>query len=238
MSSSTSHLPDHDQLALLGELTVGLAHDLRNVQNGLYLRLQRLERLAGPHAPEVTALAAEMKRDVLVGVELLDRITSFGKDAHTGHVTTVDLDRLTVDACALARARIPPLGLARARIFTELGDPPTVTGLRAEIESAIVNLVVNAVDAVPSTGPIVVRTGTDEERVWVEVSDHGPGIDPSVRDHLFEGFHTTKGDRGSGLGLPSVAECARSHGGDVRISSIPGEGTTVRLSLSGLRRSS
>lgn len=236
MTNPTSQLEEQLRLALLGELTVGLAHDLRNVQNGLYLRLQQLERIA-PLAPKVASLAAEMKRDVLVGVELLNRVTAFGKNAHADRPSPVDLNRLTVDACALACARVPKAGLARARIVTELGAPPTVCGLRGEIESAILNLLVNAVDAVPSTGPIVVRTGAAEEQVWVEVIDHGPGFEPDAQDHLFEPFHTTKGDRGSGLGLSSVAACARRHGGDVHVSSAPGGGATVRLCLGEFRRS-
>jgi signal transduction histidine kinase len=91
------------------------------------------------------------------------------------------------------------------------------------------NLLVNAIDAMPKGGHIVVRTSLDQAGALLEVTDDGPGIPQEVADHVFEPFFTTKGDAGTGLGLAMVTSCAERYGGRVLLRTAPGEGTTVGL---------
>jgi signal transduction histidine kinase len=107
-----------------------------------------------------------------------------------------------------------------------------------EIVSALVNLVVNSIDAMaPSrangtAGTITVRSGESADgMVWVEVSDDGPGMPPEVAKRVFEPFFTTKGQEGTGLGLAMVYATMQRHSGSVTVDTTPGRGTTFRLSL-------
>jgi len=101
----------------------------------------------------------------------------------------------------------------------------------AELIAAVVNLVVNAIDAMQEQGEsITVATGRDDQgRAWVRVRDDGPGMPPEVARRVFEPFFSTKGESGTGLGLANVYAFARRHGGDVTLESSPGEGATFTI---------
>jgi CheY-like chemotaxis protein/anti-sigma regulatory factor (Ser/Thr protein kinase) len=109
------------------------------------------------------------------------------------------------------------------------GLPPAL-GIGNEIREALVNLVFNAVDAMPEGGRLVIRTLPGEtDRVCVEVTDTGTGMDADTRRRCLEPFFTTKGEQGTGLGLALVYGVMQRHGGEIEIESTPGAGTTVRL---------
>jgi CheY-like chemotaxis protein/anti-sigma regulatory factor (Ser/Thr protein kinase) len=113
-------------------------------------------------------------------------------------------------------------------------------GVESEIREALINLVFNAVDALPNGGRITLRTrldpsGADEsraERACVEVTDTGVGMDADTRARCLEPFFTTKGERGTGLGLAMVYGMVQRHSAQIEIDSAPGSGTTVRLGFS------
>jgi CheY-like chemotaxis protein len=106
-----------------------------------------------------------------------------------------------------------------------------IVGWPGSLRQALTNLVLNAVDALPEGGTIVLRSRRDGENVVVEVVDSGVGMAADVRARALKPFFTTKGDRGTGLGLAQVFGIAERHRGWVAISSSPGQGTTIRLSL-------
>jgi CheY-like chemotaxis protein/anti-sigma regulatory factor (Ser/Thr protein kinase) len=126
---------------------------------------------------------------------------------------------------------------------TELApDLPPIMGAESELREALTNLVINAVDAMPKGGTLVIATkvtesasdgdeATAERRVHVEVRDTGNGMDDDTRRRCLEPFYTTKGERGTGLGLAMVYGTVRRHSGDIEIESAIGKGTTVRLSF-------
>jgi CheY-like chemotaxis protein len=105
----------------------------------------------------------------------------------------------------------------------------TTVGLPGEIREALLNLVQNALDAMPDGGTLSVETGCLDADVWVQVSDTGIGMTEDVRDRAFEPFFTTKGSGGSGLGLSEVYGIMKRHRGRAEIHSTLGFGTTVRL---------
>jgi signal transduction histidine kinase len=106
------------------------------------------------------------------------------------------------------------------------------SGAKSEIREALTNLVFNAVDAMPQGGRLTLRTRSlAADKVCVEVSDTGVGMDEETRRRCLEPFFTTKGERGTGLGLAMVYGVMQRHGGDLEIESRPGDGTTVRLSF-------
>jgi CheY-like chemotaxis protein len=113
---------------------------------------------------------------------------------------------------------------------------PAVSGIESEIREALTNLVFNAIDAMPEGGTLTVRTrsaqsGASVSHVQLEVADSGIGMDEATRRHCLEPFFTTKGERGTGLGLAMVYGVAKRHNAQIELDSAPGQGTTARLSF-------
>jgi CheY-like chemotaxis protein len=127
------------------------------------------------------------------------------------------------------------------QVHTDLsGELPMIMGVASEIRDALTNLVFNAVDAMPQGGTLSLRTATRAynvvgtgntaaEHVLVEVRDTGTGMDEITRRRCLEPFYTTKGERGTGLGLAMVYGMARRHSAELEIESAPNAGTAVRL---------
>ncbi len=218
---------DAENLRLLGCVTAGVCHDLRNIFNGLSLQLRVLSR-AG--SVEDRGTLDELGRSVSHGVELLDRI----RELAGGHVqpkVEIDLGLLAAEACELSKMRIRFAGQATLVLRLAPEPRPRVVANPGEVLSAVMNLVLNAVDATPPGGTVVVTTGDDQRGAWVSVSDEGPGIPAAVRRQIFEPFFSTKGAGGTGLGLTRVLECAHRHGGSVELETTVGRGTTFTLRL-------
>ena len=116
---------------------------------------------------------------------------------------------------------------ARTELAAQL---PPITGSQSEMREAMTNLVLNAADAMPEGGTMTLRTrGTPQGEVIIEVCDTGVGMDEDSRRRCLEPFFTTKGERGTGLGLAMVYGIAQRHGALLEIDSEPGWGTTVRM---------
>jgi signal transduction histidine kinase len=213
---------------LLGLCAVGMAHDLRNVLNAIFLHVQVLERADLQDRATVTASVAQLRKSVVIGAELLDRIRDFARGSDRGGAW-VDLNEVLAASCELVKLRVPVEGVERSTISREPGAVCPVIGKRGEIVSAVMNLLLNALDAKPHGGHIKVRTGSTSREAWIEVVDDGPGIPAAVRGRMFEPFFTTKGTAGTGLGLASVADCARHHRGTVRVHTAPGRGTSIAI---------
>jgi CheY-like chemotaxis protein/anti-sigma regulatory factor (Ser/Thr protein kinase) len=161
-------------------------------------------------------------------------------------LTPVAVNRLLQQVIDLTRARWRDMPLQQGMVIqmqTELApDLPAIMGAESEIREALTNLVFNAVDAMPNGGTLTLRTKITEgaqdslktaapHRVQVEVSDTGIGMDEETRRRCLEPFFTTKGERGTGLGLAMVYGMAQRHSAEIEIESIVGRGTTVRLSF-------
>jgi CheY-like chemotaxis protein/anti-sigma regulatory factor (Ser/Thr protein kinase) len=106
-----------------------------------------------------------------------------------------------------------------------------VMAVEGEVREALTNLFLNAFDAMPQGGTLTLRTRTVRGMVQVEVSDTGTGMDEETRRRCLEPFYTTKGERGTGLGLAMVFGVAERHSADLEIESVPGKGTTFRLTF-------
>jgi CheY-like chemotaxis protein len=149
----------------------------------------------------------------------------------------VSLNEVAQHAIDLTRARwsdIAQRGGITIRTALEL-DPtqPSLWGIASEVRESIVNLIFNAVDAMPGGGTLTLRTyrarsgSNSHERSFISVSDDGVGMDDDLRSRCLEPFVTTKGERGTGLGLALVYGVVQRHEGSIDISSAPGAGTTV-----------
>ncbi|MES2940034.1 MAG: ATP-binding protein [Pseudomonadota bacterium] len=224
------------KLEALGRLTGGIAHDFNNVLQTLTSGLQTLKRQA-PEAQQ--ALLGRCQRAVARGTELARQLMAFGRVQEVRRETLDTTARLS-DMRALLNGALPT--------HTQL-DYDLVPGLwpvavdPAQLELALLNLVINARDAMPAGGSVVLR-GSNEtvaaprpdlaagDYVVLTLSDTGEGMKPEVMAHALDPFYTTKEvGRGSGMGLPQAYGFARQNGGTLALESEPGQGTTVRLYL-------
>jgi signal transduction histidine kinase len=237
-----------EKLRALGQMAAGVSHDLRNILNPLSLHIQVITRAIDRGETESAKESAlEMKQVLQRGLATLERLRDFSRQSKEAKTELVDLDHLAREAAAIGKSRAGSGqrgGSGRTpKIIEELSSPTPVNAMSAEVVSALVNLVVNAVDAMndptaatttttpPGQGQITLRSGEDGENSWIEVGDDGPGMPADVAKRIFEPFFTTKGTEGTGLGLAMVYATMQRHGGTVTVKTQPGQGTTFRLSF-------
>jgi signal transduction histidine kinase len=224
-----------EKLRALGQMAAGVSHDLKNILNPLSLHLQVITRsLDRGNTPDAKESAIEMKEVLQRGLQTLERLRDFSRQSKEAKSELVEVDKLAREALAIGKARAASGGGRLPKVKDELTSPQGVMAVSGEIVSALVNLVVNAIDAMSgngAAGTITLRSGEDERGAWIEVGDDGPGMAPEVATRVFEPFFTTKGQEGTGLGLAMVYATMQRHGGTVTVDTAPGKGTRFRLSL-------
>lgn len=215
-----------EKLRALGQMAAGVAHDLKNILNPLSLQLQILQRLVRKDPAAMESITA-MRSVVVRGVETIDRLRGFSQQSPVGGRAAVDLDKLAREAIGIAQAK----GRSGVRydIVDRLSDPPPVPLPASECVTVLVNLLVNAIDAMPGGGTIEVASGATEGGSWVRIADDGPGMSPEVEQRVFEPFFTTKGDEGTGLGLAMVYSFVQRHRGRLTLQTAPGEGAAFTV---------
>jgi signal transduction histidine kinase len=224
-----------ERRATLGTLAGGVGHELRNIAQIQVAAIDEL--LAALSSNEdVTALVRTLLPDL---ERVAEHITEHGKRlmqlARPGpdHVGPIDLNTVVEDVIAMLRGAGK---VRRLEVVIQVGpEPLIVTVNRTRIEQILVNLVVNAVDAIgENNGTITVdvHPSTDGKRVVCEVSDTGNGISPEDLTKIFQPFFTTKPeDKGTGLGLPVARGIVESYGGTLVATSTVGVGTTFTFDL-------
>jgi signal transduction histidine kinase len=232
LRASQEALARTEKLRALGQMAAGVSHDLKNMLNPLSLHLQFIDRaIDRGDTADVKDSVKEMKQVLTRGVQTVERLRDYSRQSPESRAEAINLDTLAHEASEIARPRMSARGGRLNRIKEELGSAPLVMGRSGEIVSALVNLIVNAIDAMPNGGTITLRTGQTETGSWVSVHDDGPGMPPDVERRVFEPFFTTKGEEGTGLGLAMVYACMQRHDGSVRLETVPGLGTTFTLSF-------
>jgi len=223
-----------ERRATLGTLAGGVGHELRNIAQIQVAAVDELgEALSA--GEDVTPLARQLLGDLeRVG----DHIAAHGQRlmqlARPGpdRVAPIDVRKIVDEAIAMLRGAGK---LRRVEVAVEIAAPLEVTVNRTRIEQILVNLIVNAVDAIGENGgriTIDIRPSADEGRVVFRVTDTGSGIPPEQLDQVFEPFFTTKPeDRGTGLGLPVARGIVESYGGTLTATSKVGSGTTFTFDL-------
>src|SRR5262252_1038674 len=224
------------QISLVGELAAGLAHEVKNPLEGIQGAVDILIRRRDPNDPEREALEGirhEVTRIDATGRALLDRARPRALNARMTSLT-----ELVLKAVNVARSQAIGAAVRGRRIQVEFGAPADDIVLEADppqIEDAVLNLNINAIEAIEEKGRITVNVRQEEneetgEEAVIEVVDNGQGISPENLGRIFNPFFTTtKG--GTGLGLPAVRRIARAHGGRVEAASTPGQGSTFRIHL-------
>jgi signal transduction histidine kinase len=220
------------RLAAMGELAAGIAHEINNPLGGLQNAVQRLQAGGLSAAKEAEYLGLLERGLARIGgiVQKLLRFTP----RELSHAP-VDLADVASDAVDLLRHRADRQGVA---LEVRSGDEPyALLGARNELGQALLNLLVNALDALeeggthdPDGARILVMLSKDAEHVRLAVKDNGPGVPKEELGSLADLFYTTKDvGKGSGLGLALVHNTAVSHGGSLELSSEPGRGFSAEL---------
>ena len=218
------------KMEAIGRLTGGIAHDFNNLLHVVSMNLELLARVAPE--PKVEKIAAQARRAVGRGSKLTGQLLSFARAQSL-------LPRLTdVNALLLGMQELITVSAGAAvRLEFDLCDGPAWAKLDpSQLEMAVLNLVVNAKDAMQGSGRITVATRLDDRlddrRVVVSVADEGAGIPAHLLSKVFDPFFTTKPlGSGTGLGLSQVYGFAEQSGGAARIMSEPGRGTTVEIAF-------
>jgi nitrogen fixation negative regulator NifL len=226
-----------ERLRALGTMASGIAHDFNNALAAILgfteLLCSRPENLADT---KKTLRYLQMMNTAAQDAGIVvNRLREFYRQREEGEVfAPVDLNKLIEQAVSLTQPRWKNQAEIKGvtiRVVTELEPIRPVAGSEADLREAFTNLIFNAVDAMPQGGTITMRTRSASSRVIMEVADTGTGMTEEVRQRCLEPFFTTKGDRGTGLGLSMVYGILQRHLGSVEIETALGKGTTFRLSL-------
>ena len=234
LQDTQKKMMERERLNAMGQMASGIAHDINNtlVPITLYVEslLEREEDLserARRYLSIIQSAAHDIERTTM-------RMRMFYKkrEQEEEHVE-IDLSTIFRDVIDLTRPRwetMPQkLGIV-VRITTDVPDPcPRITGDPSELREALVNLVFNAIDAMPEGGAVTLSVVPNEGAIAIHVTDTGTGMTKEQIEHAFEPFYTTKGEKGTGLGLAMVFGVMSRHAGTVDIQSDEGKGTTVRL---------
>jgi signal transduction histidine kinase len=236
-------LIQQERLSALGQMASGIAHDINNAISPISLYTESLLE----HETNLSAGARDrlvtMQRAIDDVAQTVARMREFYRPRESElNLMEVELNTLVQQVIALTRARWSDQPQRRGimiELQTQLApDIPDIRGIENEIRDAVTNLIFNAVDAMPEGGVIKVCTSvltsptendTSKQHVRLEVRDTGIGMDEETRRRCLEPFFTTKGNRGTGLGLAMVYGMAQRHGAALEIDSKPGDGTTMRL---------
>ena len=222
-----------EKLSALGELASGVAHDFNNTLAGI---LGRAQLLLGTKDPErIEAGLKLIIKTAKDGAKTIKRIQDFARQRRDHDFQPVSVDQLLLDVREITRPRWKSRAESEGiHISLELqlgSDEARVMGDESELREVLVNLVFNAVDAMPQGGALMLSTRESAGTVEIAVADNGTGMAEEVRSRVFDPFFTTKGKAGMGLGLAVSYGIIRRHEGNVDVESELGKGTTFRIKL-------
>ncbi|HKW95720.1 MAG TPA: GAF domain-containing protein [Methylomirabilota bacterium] len=240
------HIIEQERLNAVGKMASGLAHDFNNalvpISGYAEMLLEHQEILQDP------AKATKYLKLIMTGVEdaasVVSRLREFYRKREEGETyRPLSLNQMVEQAVALTRPKWRDEALGSGRtilVEADMRPVPRILGSESEVRELLTNLIFNAVDAMPEGGTIRLRTGLRDAaasedprapQVFLEVSDTGTGMTEDVRRRCLEPFFSTKGERGTGLGLPMVYGIVKRHRGTLDIESTVGVGTTFIVLL-------
>jgi two-component system cell cycle sensor histidine kinase/response regulator CckA len=231
------------KLESLGVLASGIAHDFNNLLGGILAEAELVEADLPPYSSPVEEIQ-RIKQSALRGSEIVRELMIYAGQNRTSLVEAVDVSRLAEEMLALLKVSISKHAVLRTVLRDNL---PAVRGNAAQIRQVVMNLVINASEAIGEKQGVISITTAQVSRsenlafngattlpqsdyVRLQVSDTGCGMTEAVKAKIFDPFFSTK-FAGRGLGLGVVQGIVRAHGGDINLRSAPGEGTTFQVFL-------
>lgn len=219
-----------ERLAELGTLTGGLAHEIKNPLSTVQLNLQLLQEDLDPSQESYSRLSsrlATVQRETTRLREILDDFLRYAG--------RMELDRRPTELNGLLEDLfdffLPQAQLNRVQLRLQKHEAPLTAPVDPRlVKQAVLNLLLNGLQAMPEGGELILRLGRDDGQAVIHVIDTGPGIPPDVAARIFDAYFTTKRG-GTGLGLAMARRIAREHQGAIAIASEPGKGSDFMLRL-------
>lgn len=232
-----------ERLRALGQMASGIAHDINNAISPVALYTESLLETEPGLSDRARGNLEIIQRAMEDVAHTVSRMREFYRSREPQlSLAPMDINQLVRQVLDLTRVRWSDMPQQRGIVIRlqceSAPDLLPVMGVESEIREALINLVFNAIDAMPAGGTLTVRTalaslaGDHElDHVQISISDDGIGMDEDTRRRCLEPFFTTKGERGTGLGLAMVYGVVQRHSAELEIDSTPGKGTTIRLSF-------
>lgn len=217
-------LAQTEHLASLGEIAAGLAHEIKNPLAGI---AAVLEVLVARQDSETRELMGEVQQQVVRIRSIVDELLNYARPRPLNLVSG-DLNTAVGHAVQFS---LPQAQRRRLRLAFLPEALPPLRHDPEQIQRMVLNLVMNAIEALAPGGAIEVQTRSDNGQAVITVTDDGPGIAPADQEKIFRPFYTTKGQHGTGLGLSLCRRIAELHGGQIRVHSRPGEGSRFEVRL-------
>jgi len=248
LRQSQQTILQQERLRALGQMASGVAHDINNAISPIALYTESLLESEPGLSERVRSNLTTTLRAIGDVAETVGRMREFYRPRESQRaLAPTDMNRIVTEVLELTRVRwrdVPQEHGVVIDLSTELMQAlPNILSIDGEIRDALTNLIFNAVDAMPGGGILAVRTevrddsrlhadakvGAGTRLVHLEVSDTGVGMDEETRRRCLEPFFTTKGERGTGLGLAMIYGMVQRHNAELEIDSEPAKGTTVRI---------
>ena len=263
LKSTQQQMVQQEKMAMVGQLTAGLAHEINNpigfIASNIgslgkycekllaFVEAQQEALLSGQPDQLQAELLGEQRRQLKIDYIVKDlpemiletqdgveRIKSIVRDlkcfsrADDSEQKLADINQCLESTLNVAKNELK----YKAKVRREYGELPQVLCCPQQLGQVFMNLLVNAAHAIDTQGEITVRSWSDEGRIFVAISDTGCGIPEQQRTRIFEPFFTTKeAGKGTGLGLSISNEIVRNHGGEIKVESEPGKGSTFTVSI-------
>ena len=221
-----------EKLRTVGEIAAGVAHNFNNVLAAILGRAQLLQRLTDP--AEVRQGLSIIERAALNGASIVRRLQDSARLRSATPFTSVALDKVIEGVLELTRPRWKDeaeLRNAPIVVETAVRQLPAILGDPGELSEVVTNIILNAVEAMPTGGQLRIGGVVSDGWITLSFSDTGGGMPEHVRQRIFDPFFTTKDTVGTGLGMTVSYAIVERHGGKILVDSAVGVGTTVRLRL-------
>jgi signal transduction histidine kinase/CheY-like chemotaxis protein len=221
-----------EKLSALGELASGVAHDFNNTLAGILGRAQLIMRTNDPE--KISRGLNIIIKTAEDGAKTVKRIQDFARQRRDHDFEPVSIDQILLDVSEMTRPRWKDRAEAanvQISLDLQIRSKAKVMADESELREVLVNMVFNAVDAMPDGGQLTLAAYDIDESVVIMVADSGSGMAPEVKSRIFDPFFTTKGKAGMGLGLAVSFGIIRRHEGSVKVDSEVGMGTKFMISL-------
>ncbi len=231
LEKSREHLLHSEKMAMVGKLAAGMAHSIRNPFTSVKMRLFSLSRsinLPEPQKDDIKVISEEIRHID----NIVQNFLEFSRPPRL-KMQLISPSTVVNSAIQLLEHRLKSynvdIKIIRDKIL------PNVQADPEQLKEALVNLVINACEAMEDGGTITITeeascAESDQKKAIIRLSDNGPGFSPSIREKIFQPFFSTK-EEGTGLGLSIVSRIINEHGGEIEVSSIEGNGTTFVICL-------
>lgn len=225
LKASQAQMVQAAKMAAIGELAAGVAHEIKNPLQVLLLHLELVER-GRPVANWTEMFSKQVKR---LG-DITRRLMDFARNASEEvKMEAVPLKKVIEETTAMVHHEFVGSGITFTMSLPD--DLPPVAGNANYLQQVFLNLLLNARDAMPKGGNIGISTALTGYHIIIRFSDTGMGIEKSILEKIFRPFFTTKGDKGTGLGLAVCHKIIGQHKGEIRVESEVGKGTTFTIYL-------